>query len=145
MNSQNVEILLVEDDLGDIDLIEESFVESQLQVNINVVRDGVEAIAYLNQEPKYANAIRPDLILLDLNLPRKNGQEVLADLKTDPNLKSIPVVIMSNSDAEEDIARSYDLGANCYVKKPIRLKDFITIVRSIESFWFTIVKLPPRI
>jgi two-component system response regulator len=115
-----------------------------LQINLNVVRDGVEAIAYLRQEGNYTNVTEPDLILLDLNLPRKSGREVLQDIKSDNTLMHIPVVILTTSDTHEDILGSYNLGANCYVSKPLGLEEFIHIVRSIEDFWFTIVKLPPR-
>ncbi len=139
-----MEILLVEDDAGDIDLTEEALEESKLKINLNVVRDGVEAIAYLRREGEYANATRPDLILLDLNLPRKNGREVLQDLKSDDNLKYIPVVVLTTSDTDEDISGAYGLGANCYVNKPLGMEEFAKIVRSIEDFWFTIVKLPRR-
>ena len=139
-----VEILLVEDDAGDIDLTKEALEESKLQINLNVVRDGVEAIAYLRREGEYANAALPDLILLDLNLPRKTGREVLQDIKSDDNLKHIPVVVLTTSDTDEDILGAYDLGANCYVNKPLGMEEFAQIVRAIEDFWFTIVKLPRR-
>ena len=144
MKTKAVEILLVEDDWGDIDLTKEALEDSKLQVNLNVVRDGVEAMTYLYQEAKYANAPRPDLILLDLNLPRKGGREVLQDIKHDDRLKHIPIVVLTTSDSEEDILKSYNLGANCYVNKPLGLKEFSQIVSSIEEFWFTIVKLPPK-
>jgi two-component system response regulator len=139
-----VEILLVEDDAGDIDLTEEALEESKLKINLNVVRDGVEAIAYLRREGEYANATQPDLMLLDLNLPRKDGREVLQEIKNDNKLKHIPVVVLTTSDTDEDILSSYDLGANCYVNKPLGMEEFAQIVRSIEDFWFTIVKLPRR-
>ncbi len=143
-NSRIIEILLVEDDAGDIELTKEALKDSKLQINLNVVRDGVEAIAYLRYEGKYTNVTPPDLILLDLNLPRKSGREVLQDIKSDNTLRHIPVVILTTSDTHEDILGSYNLGANCYVSKPLGLEEFIHIVRSIEDFWFTIVKLPPR-
>jgi len=139
-----VEILLVEDDPGDIDLIEEALEDAKLQINLNSVRDGVEALAYLRREGKYIQAISPDLILLDLNLPRRDGREVLQDIKGDNYFKRIPVVVLTTSDAEEDILKSYNLGANCYVSKPLGMQDFIKIVESIENFWFTVVKLPPK-
>lgn len=139
-----IEILLVEDDPGDIDLIEEALEDAKLQINLNSVRDGVEALAYLRQEGKYNQAISPDLILLDLNLPRRDGREVLQDIKGDNYFKRIPVVVLTTSDAEEDILKSYNLGANCYVSKPLGMQDFIKIVESIENFWFTVVKLPPK-
>jgi two-component system response regulator len=139
-----IEILLVEDDPGDIDLIEEALEDAKLQINLNSVRDGVEALAYLRQEGKYTQAISPDLILLDLNLPRRDGREVLQDIKGDNYFKRIPVVVLTTSDAEDDILKSYNLGANCYVSKPLGMQDFIKIVESIENFWFTVVKLPPK-
>jgi two-component system, chemotaxis family, response regulator Rcp1 len=142
MSVRVVEILLVEDDSGDIDLTKEALKESKLQVSLNVVRDGVEAIAYLRREGEYANATRPDLILLDLNLPRLNGREVLQEIKNDDKLKLIPVLVLTTSDTHEDIRSSYDLGANCYINKPLGLDEFIQIVRAIENFWFTIVQLP---
>src|SRR5919199_1774662 len=143
-SSRLIEILLIEDDAGDIDLTMEALEDSKLQLNLNVVRDGVEAIAYLRREGEYVNSIRPDLILLDLNLPRKDGREVLQDIKSDHNLRLIPVVVLTTSDADEDIFKSYNLGANCYVSKPLGIEEFIKIVMSIQDFWFTIVKLPPR-
>ena len=137
-----MEILLVEDDAGDIDLTKEALEESKLQVSLNVVRDGVEAIAYLRREGEYTQATRPDLILLDLNLPRLNGREVLQEIKNDDKLKAIPIVVLSTSDTHEDIRSSYNLGANCYIKKTLDMDKFIEIVRSIENFWFSIVQLP---
>jgi CheY-like chemotaxis protein len=137
-----MEILLVEDDAGDIDLTKEALEESKLQVNLNIVRDGVEAIAYLRREGEYTQATRPDLILLDLNLPRLNGHEVLQEIKNDDKLKAIPIVVLSTSDTHEDIRSSYNLGANCYIKKTLDMDKFIEIVRSIENFWFSIVQLP---
>ncbi|HEY9727059.1 MAG TPA: response regulator [Chroococcales cyanobacterium] len=135
-------MLLVEDDVGDIDLTKEALEESKLQVSLNVVRDGVEAIAYLRREGEYTQATRPDLILLDLNLPRLNGREVLQEIKNDDKLKLIPIVVLSTSDTHEDIRSSYDLGANCYINKPLGMDEFIKIVQAIENFWFTIVQLP---
>jgi two-component system response regulator len=142
MGVKVVEILLVEDDIGDIDLTKEALEESKLQVSLNVVRDGVEAIAYLRREGEYTQATRPDLILLDLNLPRLNGREVLQEIKNDDKLKLIPIVVLTTSDTHEDIRSSYDLGANCYINKPLGMDEFIQIVRAIENFWFTIVQLP---
>ncbi len=139
------EILLVEDDVRDIDLTKEVLKDSKFQLNLNVVRDGVEAIAYLRQQGKYTNAIQPDLVLLDLNLPRLDGREVLQAIKTDSNLKLIPIVVLTTSDLDEDVMQAYNLGANCYVNKPLGLEEFIQLVRLIEDFWFTIVKLPPKI
>jgi len=148
MKNQNelavVEILLVEDNPGDIRLAKEALSESKLKNNLNVVMDGVEAIQYLKQEGKYADAVVPDIILLDLNLPRKNGVEVLQEIKSDDNLKYIPVVILTSSKADEDIFKTYNLHANCFITKPVDMFQFIHVVKSIEDFWFTIVKLPPK-
>jgi CheY-like chemotaxis protein len=138
-----VEILLVEDNLADVRLTRETLKEEKLNNNLRVVNDGVEALAFLRREGKYANAGRPDLILLDLNLPRKDGREVLAEIKNDPDLRSIPVVVLTISEAEKDILKSYDLHANCYIVKPLDLNQFSKVVKSIQEFWLTIVKLPP--
>ena len=137
-----VNILLVEDNPGDVRLTREALKEEKVLNNLNVVGDGVEAMAFLRREGKYADAARPDLILLDLNLPKKDGREVLEDIKSDPTLKLIPVVILTTSRAEEDILKAYDLHANCYVTKPVDLEQFITVVQSIEEFWLAIVTLP---
>jgi chemotaxis family two-component system response regulator Rcp1 len=137
-----VEILLVEDNIADIRLTKEVLKDSKVRNNLNYVMDGVEALAYLNQEGKYAEVPHPDLILLDLNLPKKDGREVLEEIKTSSNLKHIPVVILTTSKAEQDILRSYNLHANCYITKPVDLEQFIIVVKCIEEFWFTIVKLP---
>lgn len=137
-----VEILLVEDNPGDVRLTQEALKENKMLNHLSVVVDGEDAISFLRQEGEYATAIRPDLILLDLNLPRKDGREVLAEIKADEHLKRIPVVVLTTSSAEQDILKSYDLHANCYITKPVDLDQFITIVRSIEDFWLTIVKLP---
>lgn len=141
---QPIEILLVEDNPGDVRLTQEALKENKVLNNLHVAEDGVEAIAFLHRDGKYVDAVRPDLILLDLNLPRKDGREVLAEIKTDDDLKRIPVVVLTVSGAEEDILKSYNLHANCYITKPIDLNQFINVVRSIESFWLTIVKLPPN-
>ena len=137
-----VDILLVEDNPGDIRLTQEILKDSKIHNNLNVVMDGVEAMAYLRKEGKYKDAVRPDIILLDLNLPKKNGKEVLAEVKSEPELKRIPVVVLTTSIAEQDILKTYDLYANCYITKPIDLDQFITVVKLIEDFWLTIVKLP---
>ncbi len=137
-----VEILLVEDNPGDVRLAKEGLKECKLLNNLCVVGDGVEAMAYLRKEGKYAASAKPDLILLDLNLPRKDGREVLAEIKSDERLKRIPVVILTTSQAEEDILRSYGLHANCYIAKPVDLEQFVKIVQSIHEFWFRIVRLP---
>ncbi|MBI3979821.1 MAG: response regulator [Chloroflexi bacterium] len=141
---QPIEILLVEDNPGDVRLTVEALKEGKVLSNLHVVEDGQAALAYLRQEGKYAGAARPDVILLDLNLPRMDGREVLALIKADERLRAIPVVILTTSKAEEDILRSYHLHANCYITKPVDFEQFIGVVRSIESFWFTIVKLPSR-
>lgn len=142
--SQNIEILLVEDNPGDIRLIVEVLKEGKIHNNLSVVEDGEQALAYLRHEGIYQDAIVPDIILLDLNLPKINGNEVLAEIKKDPLLKYIPVIILTTSEAEQDILRAYDLHANCYITKPVNLEQFLTVVRSIENFWLTIVKLPRR-
>ena len=142
--NRSIDILMVEDDPGDVDLTRETLEDSKITVSLNVVEDGVMALEYLRQKGQYANAKRPDMILLDLNLPKKDGREVLAEIKNDPNLKSIPVVVLTTSDANKDIVRTYDLGANCYITKPVGLEQFSTVVKSIENFWFTIVKLPKK-
>ena len=136
-----VSILLVEDNPGDVRLTQEALKDSKMLNNLSVVADGVEAMAYLRQEREYAAAARPDLILLDLNLPKKDGREVLEEIKSDPALRCIPVVILTTSKAEQDILRAYDLHANCYVTKPVDLEQFITVVQSIEEFWLTIVTM----
>jgi len=139
-----VEILLVEDSPGDVRLIKEALKENKLRNKLDVVEDGIEALAFLHQEGKYAHASRPDLILLDLNLPRKDGRQTLAEIKADENLRRIPVVILTTSKAEEDILKAYNLNANCYITKPIGLDQFIQVVKSIKEFWLSIVKLPPE-
>jgi chemotaxis family two-component system response regulator Rcp1 len=141
--SASVEVLLVEDNPGDVLLTREALREGKVRNNLSVVDDGVKALAYLRREGEYANATRPDLVLLDLNLPRMSGREVLEQIKADPQLRNIPVVILTSSQAEQDILRAYDLHANCYVTKPVDLDQFISVVRSIEDFWLTIVRLPP--
>ena len=140
-----VEILLVEDNPGDVELTREALLDSKVHMRLSVASDGVEALAFLRREGTYAGSPRPDLILLDLNLPRKDGRAVLGEIKQDPALRHIPVVILTSSQAEQDIVRAYDLHANCYVTKPVDLDQFITIVRSIEQFWFTVVKLPRNV
>jgi chemotaxis family two-component system response regulator Rcp1 len=137
-----IEILLVEDNPADVRLTQEALKEAKVRNRLHVVEDGVAAMEFLQREGQYADALRPDLILLDLNLPKKDGREVLEEIKQDSSLKRIPVVVLTTSQAEEDILKTYDLHANCYVTKPVDLDQFITIVRSIEDFWLTIVKLP---
>lgn len=141
---EKIEILLVEDSPGDVRLTIEAFKDSKLNNNLNVVGDGVEAMAYLRREGAYKHATRPDLVLLDLNLPKKDGREVLEEIKSDEDLRRIPVVILTTSDDERDILATYNLHANCYITKPVDLSQFISIVRSIQNFWFSIVKLPPE-
>jgi len=137
-----ITILLVEDNPGDVRLVQETFREGKVCNNLEITRDGVEAMAFLRREGQFVGAPRPDLILLDLNLPRKNGSEVLAEIKADEKLKRIPVVILTASQAEEDIVKAYNLYANCYLTKPIDLDQFINLVNAIKSFWLSIVKLP---
>ena len=139
-----IEILLVEDNPADVRLTQEALKEEKLHNNLSVVNDGVEALAFLHREGKYADAVRPDLILLDLNLPRKDGREVLKEIKNDPNLMAIPVVVLTVSDAEKDILITYNLHANCYITKPLDLNQFSKVVKSIQDFWLSIVKLPPN-
>ncbi len=142
MNEREIEILLIEDNPGDARLTIEALKEAKVRNKLNHLADGIEALAFLRRQGKYADAQRPDLILLDLNLPRKDGREVLAEIKADNQLKRIPVVILTTSQAEEDILRAYNLNANCYVSKPVDLDQFIKVVRTINDFWLTIVKLP---
>jgi len=142
MVGQPFDVLLVEDDPGDADLTREALKEAKMMVNLTIVEDGEAAIAYLRKEEPYTDAVRPDLILLDLHLPRKDGREVLRELKNDTVLRTIPVVILTTSQANADILDIYGLGGNCYVTKPVGFEEFSKVVRSIEDFWFTVVKLP---
>ena len=144
MNSESrwVDILLVEDNPGDVRLTEEALREGKVKNRLHVVNDGVEAIDFLRCEGKYSDAVKPDLILLDLNLPRKDGREVLKEIKADPGLRVIPIVVLTTSAAEEDILKTYNLHANCYITKPVDLEQFLKIVRTIEDFWLSVVKLP---
>jgi len=137
-----IEILLVEDNQGDVRLTQEALKEGKVRNKLHIARDGVEAMAFLRRQELGADTPRPDLILLDLNLPRKDGREVLAEIKADPDLRRIPVVVLTTSQAEEDIVKSYDLHANCYVTKPVDLDRFIHVVKSVEDFWLEIVRLP---
>ncbi|MHC1740609.1 MAG: response regulator [Anaerolineaceae bacterium] len=143
INIKAIDILLVEDNPGDVRLTREALKEGKVLNSLHVVGDGIEALEFLRHEGEYATAAHPDIILLDLNLPRMDGRELLAKIKTDPKLRRIPVVILTTSKAEEDIIKTYDLHANCYITKPVDLDQFITVVKSVEEFWFTIVKLPP--
>ena len=142
--SRPIEILLVEDNPGDARLTQEALREGKIRNNLHHARDGVEALAFLKREGEFVKAPKPDLVLLDLNLPRKDGREVLAEMKQDPRLRTIPVVVLTTSEAENDIVRSYELHANCYITKPVGLEQFISIVREIESFWLAVVTLPTR-
>ena len=137
-----VEKLLVEDNPGDVRLMVEALQQSKIPNNVSVVEDGVEAIAFLRREGKYVDAPRPDLIMLDLNLPKKHGREVLAEIKSHDNLKRIPVIVLTISEEEEDILEAYGLSANCHVTKPVNFRQFAKVVRAIEDFWLTIVRLP---
>ncbi|HUT32973.1 MAG TPA: response regulator [Planctomycetota bacterium] len=140
-----VEILLVEDNPGDVRLTREAFRTAKVSNRLHVASDGEEAMAFLRRQGRFAAAPRPDLILLDLNLPRKDGKEVLAEIKADPALRSIPVVVLTVSAEEEDVLRAYHLNANCYIAKPVEFAQFLRVVRSIESFWLTVVKLPSEV
>lgn len=141
---ETFDILLVEDNPGDARLAQEALKEGRMTSRLRVVVDGVEAMAYLRREGSYTEVRRPDLVLLDLNLPRKDGRQVLAEMKADPDLRRIPVVVLTTSQAGQDILRSYDLHANCYITKPVDLDRFISVIRSIEEYWCSVVTLPPR-
>ena len=142
-NTKPVEVLIVDDDPGDVDLMRETLDLSKLTVNVQAIFSGEEALSYLHKEGGHAVAVTPDLILLDLNMPRKDGRKVLEEIKSDDALKHIPVVILTTSSADEDIAKCYELGASCYVVKPLGLGSFEKVVKSIEDFWLTFVKFPP--
>jgi CheY-like chemotaxis protein len=142
MNSRAIEILLVEDNPGDARLTLEAFKEGKVINNLSVVSNGVDALAYLRRDGQYANAAVPDLVLLDLNLPKMDGREVLAAIKDDAELKSIPVVVLTTSASQDDVARAYGHHANCYITKPVDLDQFLRVVQSIESFWLSLVRLP---
>ena len=139
-----IDILMVEDDPGDVRLTREALKGSKVLHSLNVVEDGVAALDYLRKVAPYQDAVRPDIVLLDLNLPRKDGREVLSAMKQDAALKTIPVVILTTSQAEEDVLRAYNLNANCYVTKPVDFDQFMRIVRTIEDFWLNVVTLPPK-
>ncbi len=141
-STQPIEVLLVEDSPGDVRLTQEALKDAKVQIRLHVAQDGIEAMAFLRREGKHSSAPRPDLILLDLNLPKKDGREVLQEIKESPLFKSIPIVILTTSASDEDILRSYMLHANCYITKPVDLKGFLTVVKSIDTFWFSVVKLP---
>ena len=141
-DAKPIEILLVEDNPGDVRLTREVLRETKVRNTLHVAQDGVEALDFLKGRGKHAGVARPDLILLDLNLPRKDGREVLREVKEDPDLRRIPIVVLTTSKAEADVVRSYNLHANCYISKPVDLEQFISVVKAIEGFWLTIVKLP---
>jgi CheY-like chemotaxis protein len=143
-SENTVVILLVEDNPGDVRLAQEALKESKITNVLSVCEDGIEAMDYLYRRGKYTEALRPDLILLDLNLPKKDGRQVLAEIKSDENLKRIPVIILTTSKGEDDLIRTYNLHANCFITKPLDVGQFMKVVRLIHDFWFTIVKLPPK-
>jgi two-component system response regulator len=142
MDAAPIEVLLVEDSPGDVRLTREAFKDAKVHINLHVASDGAEAMDFLNREGTHSDVPRPDLILLDLNLPKKDGREVLDEIKQSPVLKSIPVVILTTSASDEDILRSYRLHANCYITKPVGLDGFLEVVKSIDTFWLSVVKLP---
>ena len=144
VETRNKTILLVEDNRGDIRLIQEALRSTAAQCDVRIARDGMEAMAYLRQDGEYADAVRPDIILLDLNLPKKDGREVLAEIKADPSLKHIPIIVLSTSRNEEDISKSYDLHVNCYISKSRNLAQLFKIVKGIEEFWLETATLPPE-
>lgn len=141
---EQIEILLAEDNPGDVRLTEKALERGDLVNNLHVVGNGIEAMEFLNREGEYAQKPRPDLLLLDLNMPKKGGKEVLEEMEADPELRRIPVVVLTSSDAEEDIVRSYELNANAYLTKPVDFDGFVDVVRRLEDFWFTVVKMPPK-
>lgn len=143
-SSQAIEILMVEDNPSDVRLTIEAFKDAKVLNNMSVASDGEDALKFLKREGRYKDSPRPDLILLDLNLPRMNGKEVLGEIKMDPDLKRIPVVVLTTSDNEQDVRRAYDLHVNAYVRKPVDLDQFIKIVEAVEDFWLSVVKLPPK-
>jgi len=140
--AEPIQVLLVEDSVGDIRLTREAFKDAKVHINLHVAADGVEAMTFLNREGVHADAPRPDLILLDLNLPKKDGREVLEEIKASPTLRVIPVVILTTSASEADVLRTYQLHANCYITKPVDLEGFLEVVKSIDNFWLTVVRLP---
>jgi len=144
-DDMSIQVLLVEDSPGDVRLTKEVFRDTNMDIRLHVASDGLEAMAFLRQKGDHANAPRPDLILLDLNLPKMDGRQVLAQIKEDANLKTIPTVILTTSESEADIVKSYQLQANCYLSKPVQLDAFENIVKSINDFWLTRVKLPPQV
>jgi len=144
INGRPARVLLVEDDPGDVELTRETLRDGKVHIELQVVNDGFEALQYLRKQGDHRDALMPDLVILDLNLPRKDGREVLREIREDPELKHLPVVVLTTSSADEDIVRSYGLGANCYATKPMGLGEFSKIVKAIQEFWLTVVKLPPN-
>ena len=145
MNGKKVvDILLVEDDAGDVELTREGLAAGKMFVNLQTVDDGIKALRFLKREEPYSNAVRPDIILLDLNLPRMDGRETLKQIKADKQLRSIPIVVLTTSEADADILECYDLGASCYISKPVSFDNFLKVVHSLEDFWFNVVKMPPK-
>lgn len=145
MNEKKViNILLVEDDAGDVELTREGLATGRFTVHLHTVVDGIKALQFLKREEPYADAVRPDIILLDLNLPKMDGKETLKQIKADEHLRSIPVIVLTTSETEIDIVTCYELGANCYISKPVGFVDFLKVVRVLEEFWFTVVKMPPK-
>jgi two-component system, chemotaxis family, response regulator Rcp1 len=142
VSAKSIEILLVEDNPADVRLTQEALREGKVHNNLHIARDGIEALEFLRRQGRHAGAARPDLVLLDLNLPRKDGREVLAEIKADDELKTIPVVVLTTSSAEADILRTYKLHANCFITKPVDLEQFVAVVKSIDDFWLTVVRLP---
>ena len=141
-NSRPIDILMVEDSIDDIEITIEALKTTKINNNLVSVRDGIEAMALLRREGEFADAVRPDLILLDLNMPRMDGRQVLEQIKSDPDLQKIPVVVLTTSEAEEDVLKAYELHANCYITKPVGIAQFVKVVKSIEDFWFSVVRLP---
>ncbi|MDD2542441.1 MAG: response regulator [Desulfuromonadaceae bacterium] len=139
-----VDILLVEDDPGDVELTREGLAAGKMLVNLHTVDDGIKALKFLRREEPFTDAVRPDIILLDLNMPRMDGRETLKEIKADERLRSIPVVVLTTSESEADIFKSYDLGASCYISKPVGFDEFLKVIHSLEDFWFTVVKMPPK-
>ncbi len=139
-----IDILLVDDDEGDVLLTQKALQNGKIYNSLSVARDGVEAMEFLRQEGEFKNAVRPDLILLDLNMPRKDGRETLTEIKSDPNLRCIPIVVLTTSDADRDVMQSYDLQASCYVTKPVDLKQFTNVVQTLQEFWLCVVRLPSK-
>jgi two-component system, chemotaxis family, response regulator Rcp1 len=145
MNAEVIQILLVEDSPSDVELTIEAMRDAKVANELHDAIDGVDAMAFLRREGSFAAAPRPHLVLLDLNLPRKDGKEVLAEMRADPDLRAIPVAVLTTSNAESDVLRSYQLGANCFITKPVRLQEFLEVIRAIEDFWLTIVHLPLKV